>query len=75
MDQKQLIAYAQEHLGHEEVTLEERRGSGYSAQCSCGYRSARRGTQAEALRACIYHLENAARTHFRDLRTSGASVA
>ena len=68
---KKLTDYA-ESIGHTNIYLMNA-SRGFVAVCDCGYRSMTRRNEAEALRAAIYHLEESARTHLRDLRTSGVS--
>jgi len=68
---KKLLEYA-ETIGHKDVYLFPA-SKGLVAVCACGYRSATRRNEAEALRAAIYHLEESARTHIRDLRKAGVS--
>ena len=68
---KKLTDYA-ETLGHTNIYLFQA-SKGLIAVCDCGYRSVTRRNQAEALRAAIYHLEESARTHLRELRKAGVS--
>ena len=68
---KKLTDYAAT-IGHTDITLFPA-SRGFVVRCDCGYQSATRRNEAEAMRAAIYHLEESARTHLRDLRTSGVS--
>lgn len=73
MNRKELGTYAQEVLGHTNVTLWPRVQGGYVVTCDCGWRSVKRVTKGQATEAAVHHLEGSARTHLRNLRTSGVS--